>query len=106
MAEQKMVKVACLIPNGIMIRLSKVGWDDGTRDGVKPMVHDGPGVRLNGPSPLHTGAGNTSPPDLDPGITEVDAEWWGKWLTQNALNPAVEMKQIYLLEEAKPNPTL
>ena len=33
--------------------------------------------------------------------------WWGKWLKQNALNPAVQMKQIYLLEEeAKPNPTL
>lgn len=103
--ERKTVRIACRIPNGVAIRLSKVGWDDGT--GVKPTVHDGPGIRLNGPSPLHTGAGNTSPDDLEPGITDVDAEWWGKWLAQNRLNPAVQLKQIFLLEEeAKSNPTL
>lgn len=101
------VRIACLIPNGIAIRLSKIGWDDGTGDGVKPMVHDGPGIRLNGPSSLHAGAGNTSPVDVEPGVTEVDEEWWGKWLTQNARNPAVEMKHIFVLpEEEKPNPTL
>ena len=70
-----MVKVACTVVNGIMIRRSKPGFDDGTGDGMKPMVHDGPGIRLNGPSALHTGAGNTTREDLDPVITEVDDEW-------------------------------
>lgn len=101
-----MVKIACHVVNGIMIRLSQEGFDDGT--GNKPMVHDGPGVRLNGPSALHTGAGNTAPPDLPPVVTEVDDEWWAAWLKQNAQSPLVTMKQVHLLDEEKTkdqNPT-
>ncbi len=99
------VKIACLIPNGIYVRLYKSGFDDGTGDGVKPTVHDGPAVRLNGPSPLHTGVGNTDPVDIEPGFTEVDAEWWEKWVEQNAINPAVATKQIFVAPEDEPNPT-
>ena len=106
--EKPKVKVACSVPNGLAIRLFKVGYDDGTGDNVKPMIGDGAGVRLNGPSALHTGAGNTSPTDLEPGITEVDAEWWGKWLAQNQQNPFVAERFVYeFKEEAKaeaPNP--
>lgn len=101
-----MVNIACRVPNGIMIRRSKTGFDDGTGDGVKPIVHDGPGIRLNGPSALHTGAGNTDRQDLAPGITEVDAEWWSAWLAQNQSNALVTMGQVYALdEEPLPNPT-
>lgn len=99
------VKVACRVPNGLNIRLSKPGFDDGT--GVKAMVHDGPGVRLNGPSVLQTGAGNTMREDLPPGETSVDADWMGRWLDQNSTNPLVTMEQVFLLDEEKkePNPT-
>lgn len=100
-----MVKVACLIPNGIMIRRSKQGFDDGTGDGVKPMIHDGPGIRLNGPSSLHTGAGATDRQDLPVAITEVEDEWWAAWLEQNQNSPLVTMKQVYVLSEDAENPT-
>jgi hypothetical protein len=101
-----MVKIACHVPNGIMIRRSKEGFDDGTGDGVKPIIHDGPGIRLNGPSALHTGAGNTAREDLPPGLTEVEDDWWEAWFSKNQQNPLVTMKQVYVAppEEAE-NPT-
>lgn len=104
-----MVKIACHVPNGIYIRRSKPGFDDGTGDGVKSVVHDGPAIRLNGPSALHTGAGNTVREDLPPGITEVNGEWWDAWLDQHKADPLVTMKQVYLLPSEEgtkdPNPT-
>ncbi len=98
-----MVKIACHVPNGIMIRRSKDGPDDGTGDGVRMKAHDGPGVRLNGPSALHTGAGNTHGADLPPGITEVDPEWWAGWLEQNQQNPLITLKQVYVAPEEAEN---
>ncbi len=101
-----MVKIACHIPNGIVIRRSKIGPDDGTGDGVKMMGHDGPGIRLNGPSSLHTGAGNTERPDLPPGITEVPDDWWSAWFAQNdGKNPLLTMNQVHVLKEDGENPT-
>lgn len=103
MAEKRrIVRVACTVPNGVMIRMTKAGPDDGTGDGQKMMGHEGPGVRLNGPSSLQTGAGATERRDLAPGITEVDAEWMARWLDQNGLNPLVAQGAVRVLEE---NPT-
>lgn len=104
--DRKMVRVACLVPNGYMIRLSKPGFDDGTGDGARPTVHDGPGVRLNGPSALNTGAGSTE--SAEPGVTEVDAGWFDRWLKQHELDPVVTMDQVYVLDDGEPkdpNPT-
>lgn len=94
----KPVKVACHVPNGIMLRLLKPGFDDGS--GAKPaMVNDGPAVRLNGPSSKHTGAGNTTRADLPPGETEVDRDWMARWMKQHAHSPLVSMKQVVVLDE-------
>lgn len=98
-----MVKVACTVPNGITLRLYKSGYDDGTGDGVKPMVYDGDQVRLAGPSSLHTGAHATARGDIEPTLTEVDGEWWAKWIKQNENNPAVTGGHIREHRE-QPNP--
>lgn len=97
--ERPKVRVACSVPNGLAIRLFKVGYDDGT--GHNPMIWDGPGIRLNGPSALQAGTNNTTGELIEPGITEVDAEWWGLWLAQNAQNPFVGEHMVY---EFKPEP--
>ena len=104
------VKVACHVVNGLMIRLFKRGWDDGTGDGVAPMVVDGPGVRLTGIHAIHAGAGNTEAKTRPPGITEIDGEWFDRWLVQNQQNPFVKDGMIHLLKEDVPpvtgeNPT-
>jgi hypothetical protein len=105
--KRKTVKVGCRVVNGLMIHRWKVGYDDGTGDGVKPMVHDGPGIRLNGPSSLHAGVGNTEGAGLEPGVTEVDAEWMGAVLEQNKMNPFFVQNQVYVIDEAEKgqNPT-
>jgi hypothetical protein len=99
------VKVACSVVNGVMIRLYKEGYDDGTGDGIKPMVKDGPGVRLRGPSALYAGTANAGGDDLVPEITEVDAEWFAEWMKQNAQNPMVTFGAIRVADEKGPNPT-
>ena len=104
--ERKMVQVACRVPNGIMIALWKPGFDDGTGDGVKPTIRDGAAVRLHGPSGLHTGVNATGGTGLEPGLTDIDGEWWDKWWTANQQNPLVTQKQVYLHEPEPPeNPT-
>lgn len=106
MAEEKRktVRVACTITNGAMLQLWQKGFDDGTGDGERMPRKDGLAVRLNGPSALHTGAGATHRADVEPGVTEVDAEWWGKWLDQNKLNPAVDSGAIREVKEDCPLP--
>jgi hypothetical protein len=107
-AERKMVQVACHIPNGIMIALWKPGFDDGTGDGVKPTIRDGAAIRLRGPSGLHTGVNATEGTHLEPGLTDIDSEWWDKWWAANQQNPFVMQKQVYLHEpelEKTENPT-
>lgn len=105
--EQKkraLVRVACLVPNGLMIRRFKPGSDD---DGGA-LVADGPGIRLNGPSSLHTGVGATQRTELEPGITEVDAEWIDGWLAQNPAdkNQMVGDRLVYVVKDDEPgNPT-
>jgi hypothetical protein len=90
------VRVACRRINGISIRLTKLGWDDGTGDNVKPRVPDGLPVILAGPSSRLSGVNGTNRLDLDPGITEVDAGWIEQWLDQNKLNPFVVSGMIYV----------
>lgn len=104
--KRPIVRVACTIPNGIMIRLQKPGPDDGT--GVRMIAHDGPGIRLNGPPGHDTGAGATEPTGLEPGITELDAEWWAAWSKQHAMDPLLTGGHIRVIEdkpEGEENPT-
>lgn len=104
-AGPKPARVACSVMNGISIRLSKPGYDDGT--GVKPMIHDGPPVVLRGPSSLHAGTANSWGAGSEPVVNEVDADWMGRWLEQNAENPLVADGHIKVLREddEERNPT-
>lgn len=104
---KKTVRIACFVPNGVMIRLQKDGPDDGT--GMRTIAHDGPGVRLNGMSSHGLGAGMTAPEGLDPGITEVDAEWFDAWTKQHKLDPMLVGEHIRVIKddpEGEENPTV
>lgn len=98
-------RVACDIVNGISVRLMKPGFDDGTGDGVKPMIHDGAAVTFRGPSSLHAGTANSSGAGAEPVVTEVDAGWWARWLEQNEKSPIVTGGHLRALEEDEGNPT-
>jgi hypothetical protein len=88
------VKVACRQIGGIRIRLFKRGDDDGT--GAHPTVAASIGVALAGPSALHAGAGDASPLGLEPGVTEVDGDFWREWKSQNeGHNPLYDRGLIY-----------
>lgn len=95
------VTVGCKVLNGVMIRLSKRGYDDGTGDGERPFVHDGPGIRLNGPSALGAGTGDASGQGLEPGLTDVNAEWMASWLDQHKLDPLVTGGHVFVVDETK-----
>lgn len=102
--KRRTVRVACLVPNGIMIRLQKPGADDGT--GARVIAHDGPGVRLNGPS--SSGAGANAPEGTTPGFTEVDAAWWAAWSEQHKLDPLLTTEHVRVVEDEpgdEENPT-
>lgn len=96
------MKIACRVPNGIMIRLLMPAPGNGMGD--RPWVTDGLGVRLNGTSALHAGAG-VSGSDADPGITEVDDAWWAAWLAQNETNPLIVSGQVFEFKDDPANPT-
>ena len=103
-----MPKVACTVLNGITICKWKPGYDDGTGDGMKPMVKDGPPLRLNGPGGRLAGAGNSDGGvDLPPVVTEVPDDWgFDRWLEQNKENPFVTeglIKLVQVEEERVPN---
>jgi hypothetical protein len=93
--EQKraMVQVGCRVLNGVVIRRTKQGFDDGT--GFKPIVHDGPGVRLNGPPGANAGVGNSDGLGSEPGITDVDAEWFAAWFEQHKASPMVTEGHVF-----------
>lgn len=99
-SEKRKVRVACRVSNGIMLRLYK----QAPAYMGETLLPDGAGVRLSGPSSLHTGAGSSDRRDLQPGITEIDADWWSSWLAQNPgdKNQMVGDGLIYAVEE---NPT-
>lgn len=97
--ERAKVRIGCKQVNGLMLQLWKEGFDDGT--GVKTRIKDGPGIRLNGVSARAAGVGNTEPVE-DHGVTEVDAEWWNKFVDQNhGHNPMLDTGLIYDLDKAE-----
>lgn len=107
--QKRTVRVACTIPNGLLIRLQRLSKDDGHG---RVMVWDGPGLRLNGPDVgTAGGVGNTSPAGLEPGITEVDAEWWTAWCAQHQKDPLLTDEHVRALpdeaadQEGEENPT-
>lgn len=106
---KRTVRVACTIPGGLMIRLQRLSEDDGHG---RVMVWDGTGLRLNGPAVgTSSGVGNTSPIGLEPGITEVNAEWWAAWADQHKKDPLLTDEHVRALpdegadQEGEENPT-
>lgn len=94
-AEEKkpVTRVGCHQPNGLLIRLYR-------NDDLQGLVQEGPAFRLNGPDGSAGGAGNPVPPGLEPGVTEVDSEWWGKWVEQNkGKNPLLDEGHVFALDE-------
>lgn len=101
--EQKKVRVACIVPGGLMICKWKPGYDDGTGDGVKTTVRDGIAIRLNGTSGRSTGTGNPDGTGAAPGVTEIPADWnFSAWLEQNKQNPFVAEHLVYVLDDNDP----
>lgn len=72
------VKVGCTVPNGLELRLYKLGHPD--ESGSRRQVPEGPTVTLRGAE------------------TPVDAEFWRAWLAQNERTTFVTEKQVYLIE--------
>jgi hypothetical protein len=94
------VRIGCKQVNGLLLQLWTDGPDDGT--GTKTKAKDGPAIRLQGINARAAGVGNTEPVN-DHGVTEVDAEWWDKFLKQNSgHNALLDQGVIYQIKE---NPT-
>lgn len=91
--ERRMAKVACSVVNGIAIRLSEPGYDDGTG---KPARAAGGYVTIPGPSSLHTGVNNTAA--YEPVISEVDADFIERWMEANQKNPMVTSGMLAVLQ--------
>lgn len=94
-----LVKVACRHANGLTIRRVIPGPDDG--GGKFPLIPDGPAVRLNGPSGIHTGTGDASGEFAEPGYTDVEREWIEAWLEQNRETLLVKENFVYIVEDQK-----
>lgn len=92
--ERRMVKVACSVVNGIAIRLSEPGYDDGTG---KPARAAGGYVTIPGPSSLNTGVNNTT--SYDPVISDIDADFIERWMEANQKNPMVTGGMLVVLHE-------
>lgn len=96
--KRETVKIACSHMNGMMLNLYTRRQGD---LGEPIMRREGAGVRLNGPSGVM--GGTNAGAEGEPGITEVDAEWWSKWLEQNkGKNPLLDLGVIREMQE---NPT-
>lgn len=96
---KRTVRVACLIPNGLMLRATGERLDE---VGRSIPVSVGPGVRLNGPDARLMGAGATARQDVAPGVTDVDAEFMTAWLRVHERDALVTTRQVWILDE---NPT-
>jgi hypothetical protein len=92
--DRKTIKIFCRIANGVALRLTKKGYDDGT--GHCPQIQDGDAVTLRGPSALHAGVNDHGAHNQSPAVeNEIDAEFWTKWSEQNARNPFLMQKMIF-----------
>lgn len=99
MEKRRTVRVACSQMNGLMLQLYTRARDE---LGVTQALRDGPAVRLNGPSGAMGGT-NQNPDEWPPGITELDGEWWDRWVEQNkGKNPLLDGGVI---REWQENPT-
>lgn len=98
--EKQTVRVACYQANGLIISNFVQGRDE---MGAPRLLRDGAGVRLNGPSGTMSGTNDPSMAGGEPGITEVDAVFWAKWVEQNkGKNPLFDNGVI---QECTENPT-
>ncbi len=98
-AKRKTVKVGCLVPNGVELRLFRKGEDDGTGSGYRPIIPDldAPSVTLRGPHGLGMGANAmTAEPEINEGI---DAGFFDTWLKANEKNTLVQKGLIFLVKE-------
>lgn len=97
---RSVVKVACSIVNGLKLRVSRPGYDEGTGSGMKMPAFDAQQVTLKGPSPIDAGVGSPSSSKTGGvGITEVDAEFFARWLEQNERNPIVQQGCVRVIED-------
>lgn len=96
------VKVACYIPNGVSIARYAAGHDDGT--GKRPPRRVGEPIALKGPDATLAGAGNTEAKQAEPGITEIDAEWFDGWLKENENSPMVTSGFVKIVERVDDEP--
>lgn len=86
------VRVACTVPNGLALQLLEP-FDDGS--GLPAMRRVGPRVVIKGSVSPRSDLAN------GPEITEIDAEFWEKWLAQNKDTALVTEKAVRLHEEPK-----
>lgn len=81
------VKVFCTVPNGVSLRLTRE-FDDGT--GAKQRYPIGDAVIIGGPRSPASDFG------AEPIATEVDPEFWSKWLEQNPDSPLMAERALYV----------
>lgn len=93
------VTVACSVVNGISLRLTRPGEDDGT--GYRPPRLSGLDVRLMGPSARGAGTNNgfRAAPGRAVMNEDIDVEFMKEWLEQNRLNPLVMGGSIFVVEK-------
>lgn len=96
------VRVACMIPNGLMLRAT--GEHPNELTGRPEPISTGPGIRLNGPDARLMGVGATARQDVAPGVTEVDAEFMTAWLRVHENDALVTTRQVWILDEENPTP--
>ena len=83
--DHKTVKVACTMERGLTLQHVRPIADE---SGIKQMRRVGPKVTLNGPTL-----------DGKPGLTDVDADWWAEWATQNEKSDLVANRTVFEVKE-------
>jgi hypothetical protein len=97
---RKTVKVFCRVANGVELRLTKDGYDDGT--GFHHKIQYGEPVVLGGPSALHAGVNDHALHSPTAAAeNEVDANFWAEWAKQNERNPLLAQGMIFSPDETK-----
>lgn len=92
------VKVACSIPNGIALRLTKM-IDVGGGEQAFPY---GDEVLLKGPATLSHGANADSRATGSSIVNDVDGDFWKQWFEQNRQGALVTSGALRHLKEDEP----